>query len=332
MKLKQKFLIGILLIFLCGSLYSAKPQKKKQYFLCFNQAGLNTKIPIEVIKFNNNVPYFGFNGLALYLQFRWDYDERLEKLYIYTPNGQATFIADFKKGVLGGALIHLKNPILINQKGILVSDDFISVVLGKLLNRKIELKNQNVKDSFLVVIDPGHGGHDEGAKCADGREEKVLVLQIALLLEKKCREYKGIKCKFTRLRDEFIELKKRTAFANKNQADLFLSLHANSNKKRDIKGFEVYFLSLSTDDKYAKQVAKFENSVLKYEGIDPEVEDVQAILLDLKENYRIKESAQVAQCIYKRFENNKFTKERGIKQAPFYVLMGAHMPAVLVEI
>jgi N-acetylmuramoyl-L-alanine amidase len=183
-----------------------------------------------------------------------------------------------------------------------------------------------------IVIDPGHGGRDYGAPgCARGIHEKKIVLQIAKRLAAMIR--KELKCEviLTRSGDRFLTLEERTAIANTKNADLFLSLHTNANRDRRAYGIETYFLNLATDDE-AIQVAAMENATST-----KNISDLQTILNDLMQNAKVHESSRLAGHIQysmvKHLKSKGYgrVRNKGVKQAPFYVLLGAEMPAVLIE-
>jgi N-acetylmuramoyl-L-alanine amidase len=181
-----------------------------------------------------------------------------------------------------------------------------------------------------IVIDPGHGGKDPGCYLDHNVEEKNIVLNLAQILAKKLEKRLGVEAVLTRNTDVFVPLEKRTAFANMQKADLFLSLHVNSYKQGDVSGVETYFLNMATDER-AVMVAARENATS-----EKNISDLQKILNDLMLNTKISESSKLAYDIQKgivgqvrkRYGN---VRDLGVKQAPFYVLIGADMPAVLVE-
>lgn len=181
-----------------------------------------------------------------------------------------------------------------------------------------------------IVVDAGHGGHDPGAMNADGTREKDVVLQIALKLAKKIREELGIDVVMTRSTDIFIPLEERTAIANKVNADLFISIHANSSLSKSASGIETYYLNLAKTEKAARVAARENNTSLD------KVNLLQAILFDLMANYKLNDSARLADDVQKnlyRKIDKQFggSKNLGVKQGPFYVLVGATMPSILVE-
>jgi N-acetylmuramoyl-L-alanine amidase len=181
-----------------------------------------------------------------------------------------------------------------------------------------------------IVIDPGHGGHDPGAMSPSGTREKDIVLQIGLKLAHKIREDLGIDVVMTRSTDVFIELQERTAIANKVGADLFVSVHANASLNHAANGIETYYLNLAKTEKAAQLAAKENGTTLE------KVSMLQAVLFDLMANYKLNDSAHLADEVQKALHKKAQTgypavKNLGVKQGPFYVLVGATMPSILVE-
>jgi N-acetylmuramoyl-L-alanine amidase len=183
-----------------------------------------------------------------------------------------------------------------------------------------------------VVIDAGHGGHDEGATGPSGLREKNLVLDVAKLLAERLSK-RGIAVVMTRTVDEFLSLEERTAVANDAKADLFLSIHANASSSRKPAGIETYFASLDATDDHARATAERENSAFgpaapRFGNADP----LAAILGDLIESQHLQESSEFAKIAQNFLASVDRAPSRGVKQAPFVVLMGVQMPASLVEI
>ena len=182
-----------------------------------------------------------------------------------------------------------------------------------------------------VVLDPGHGGHDPGAVGASGLQEKDVVLSIGLKLREKLREELGLDVVMTRSTDIFIPLEERTAIANKVNADLFVSIHANAAPNRNAAGIETYYLNLAKTEKVAQLAAKENGTTLE------KVSTLQAILFDLMANYKLNDSAHLAEEIQKslyKVVKGRYpdTRNLGVKQGPFYVLVGASMPSILTEV
>lgn len=182
----------------------------------------------------------------------------------------------------------------------------------------------------LIVVDAGHGGKDPGAIGPGGTREKDVALALARELAVQLR--KELKCEvlLTRDQDIFLPLDKRTSIANQVNADLFISIHANASKNRNAYGIETYYLNFSKNDAAVKVAARENNTSLK------EVGDLELILFDLMANSKINESSRLATEVQKALVQDlrkKYSriKDLGVRQGPFYVLLGATMPSVLVE-
>lgn len=181
-----------------------------------------------------------------------------------------------------------------------------------------------------IVLDPGHGGIETGAVGPGGTAEKELTLAIARALERQLARKLGVKVVLTRESDADLPLETRTAIANQNQADLFISLHFNSTFRGRAQGAETYFLSREASDQLAAEAAAAENAVGA--GAEDPESDLQLILWDLAQTYHLGESQRFATLIQEELNQAMGLRDRGVKQAPFRVLMGASMPAVLVEL
>ena len=181
-----------------------------------------------------------------------------------------------------------------------------------------------------IVVDAGHGGKDPGAVGPSGVMEKDVTLELAKELAKALTQHLGCEVILTRSGDVYLPLEERTAIANKVGADLFVSLHANANKNRKAYGIETYYLNFSKNDKAAAVAARENGTTLK------QVSDLELILFDLMANAKINESSRLATVIQENLVQHmgkKYSDVRdlGVRQGPFYVLLGATMPSVLVE-
>ena len=182
-----------------------------------------------------------------------------------------------------------------------------------------------------IVIDAGHGGHDSGTLGADGIEEKDVVLDVALRVGKLLHDRLGAEIIYTRSDDTFIPLETRTAIANKAQADLFLSIHANSSQDPTARGVETYYLNF-TSDPGALDVAARENAV-GGQSIHQLSDLVKKITLKDKIEESREFAADVEGSLYAGLmKGNDGLRNRGVKKAPFVVLIGANMPSILAEI
>jgi len=182
-----------------------------------------------------------------------------------------------------------------------------------------------------IVIDPGHGGHDTGTIGPNGLLEKDLVLDVSKRLGKLLESRLGADVTFTRNDDTFIPLETRTSIANQDQADLFLSIHANSSQDPDARGVETYYLNF-TSSADALEVAARENAVS-----DKSIHELQDLVKTIALKEKIEESREFASDVQRSLHSglsvkNAGLRDRGVKKAPFIVLIGANMPSILAEI
>lgn len=184
----------------------------------------------------------------------------------------------------------------------------------------------------VVVLDPGHGGRSSGAHGNAGTVEKALVLSVTEKLKTMLEDDLGIKVVLTRTADYFVGLKERTAIANNNRADLFVSVHANAAFREGVNGCETYYLSFSASDLEASQLAQVENKALGINGDLRQGPILEAILWDMAQLEFLNESGQVASRVQKSMVKTLNVRDRGVRQAPLAVLVGARMPAILVEV
>jgi N-acetylmuramoyl-L-alanine amidase len=182
-----------------------------------------------------------------------------------------------------------------------------------------------------IVIDAGHGGHDPGTLGKAGLQEKDLVLDVAVRLQRLVRDELGAEVVMTRATDVFVPLEERTAIANAQGADLFLSIHANSSRNPSARGVETYFLSFA-QDQHAEAVAARENAISP-----ATLKDLQNLVKAIALNSKIDESRDFAASIQESMIQSlrpvsPDLPDRGVRTAPFYVLIGANMPSILAEI
>ncbi len=205
---------------------------------------------------------------------------------------------------------------------------------AKAVNKNATLVKQ--KDQWKIdriVLDAGHGGKDRGATGKNGTKEKDVTLAITLKLGKLIEDRLNIAVDYTRKTDEFPTLQGRTRYANAHNAKLFVSVHCNSSTNRKGNGFEVFFLSPSRTSE-ALAVARKENEVIQLEEEKHDYGDFtneKFILANIMQSVFVKESEELAAKVLKGIDKHVDLEDRGVSQAPFYVLMGASMPSILVE-
>jgi len=202
---------------------------------------------------------------------------------------------------------------------------------GKGRGTKLSLAQQLGLCVRKIVIDAGHGGKDPGARGPTGLREKDVVLKIAKKVASRLKHDLNCRVILTRSSDRYLPLTQRTAIANANKADLFVSIHANAARSRKLRGVETYFLNFALDEN-AMKVAARENATS-----EKRMGELKSILNDIMKHSKVNESSRLAKKIQAslvstlrhRYRN---IKDHGVKQAPFFVLIGARMPSVLVEV
>ncbi len=188
---------------------------------------------------------------------------------------------------------------------------------------------------YRIMLDPGHGGHDPGAHGRHDIWEKHVVLAISKRLANKLQDRLPVEVLLTRSRDVFISLPGRTAKANAAKADLFISIHANASPNNETHGIETYYLN-NTNDRATLRLARLENRDLARDGQKRRGNDLALILSDLIQTGKSEESIALAKSVQRALVNQARShypdaRDLGVKKGPFYVLVGAHMPCVLVE-
>lgn len=226
-----------------------------------------------------------------------------------------------------GDAYHLSNPprvVLDFRKGTAPAPGVTQPLLPQ--------RPQEAPGIRTIVIDPGHGGREVGAVGPNGIMEKDVTLAVARKLAASLSRAIGARVILTREDDSVVSLDQRTAIANQYGADLFLSVHVNAAVVKDAKGSETYFLSLEASDELAKRAAETENASQIASAAADATADVRMILWDLAQQAYLDESSRFAQAIQEEMNAATSVANRGVKQAPFKVLVGATMPAALVEI
>jgi len=256
--------------------------------------------------------------------------------------------ASFSKGLVREVEAHNNETgcgLTISLRKNYAAYEFIEEVAGKeflvtIHNKKFAANTDTKKEKWnfdVIVLDAGHGGKDYGAIGVNNTIEKDINLAVAQKVGKLLKEnLKDVKVVYTRNDDHFVELYKRGKIANENNGKLFISIHCNSTpqKKSDANGFEVYLLRPGRTEE-AINIAEQENKVIEYED-DPKryqkLTDENFILVSMAHSSSMKYSEKFAEMLNRQFKQNISLASRGVKQAGFYVLVGASMPSVLVEL
>lgn len=236
--------------------------------------------------------------------------------------------------LVDGAAKYLKHRVDVFQGTIVVPAQFKEQLIDIFSKESSPLMKAfsprgNIKK---IVVDAGHGGYDPGTTGRTGLREKTVNLDIANRLSKLLKN-EGIEVVMTRSSDTFVSLQRRVDIANKAKADLFVSIHTNANRVRSLNGFEVYYISPNVNDS-TRALSAAENVRLELDKncFDRLTLNLKAILWDMIYTSGRAESLELAQSICRSVNHELNTKILGVKGAGFYVLKGATMPAVLIEI
>ncbi len=245
----------------------------------------------------------------------------------FGPEGDRTIVFATGRGYRSVDTFELKNPtrLVIDLQGTRAAE-------------AVPVPAAPKKALPVIVLDPGHGGVETGAIGPTGLQEKDLTLDLARRL-KVLLERQGVTVVLTRDEDRVLPLDDRTAIANHNRAILFISIHLNASKRKSAVGAETYFLATAATDAEARTLAGLENKA--YESPDAAAtpatsatapdRGLELILWDLAQNSFLVESSRLAEAIQTELNTATGVRDRGVRQAPFRVLMGATMPAILIE-
>ena len=290
----------------------------------------------------DNTDYF--NVYELNKTFKANISDDLldQRLNVNIYGEQLIFLMDSSLLQYGSDYFNMAHNI-IQQDGkyflpVVFLTDLLPQIFGNMISwEKNKLVAKTPIDNSIrrIVLDPGHGGKDPGAVGYSKKNfEKDVVLELALKLKKKLEQQLDVIVLLSRDKDEFVSLQQRTKFANENNADLFISLHCNAHRKSEIDGIEVYYLSTAKTDE-ARAVEAMENQVVyEYEGGQEAVrkyDDLAFILADMAQSEHLEESYKLGANLQTALVSATEAYDRGVKQANFYVLRGAFMPAVLIE-
>ncbi len=328
--MKKIFIIVLLVIF--GELFS-------NVNVHFKNTKINSKI---VTKKFDKIDYFNIYELNKVFHAHIMEEFLDQRININLYNHQFIILMNSSLLLANDKIYNFKYPMKFTDGKYYLPTEFFKE-LNYLLDSKIfAYKNKKIKAKFpydnsikTIVIDPGHGGKDPGALGYRRTREKDIALILAKKVKKIMKkELPDVTILLTRSTDKFVSLQSRTKFANSKHADLFVSIHCNASKSRKANGTEVYFLSTAKTTE-ARAVESLENSVVfKYEGgkkAQKNYDNLAFILMDMAQNEQLEESSQLAMILQKSISKKCRNHSRGVKQAGFYVLKGAYMPAVLIE-
>ena len=308
------------------------------------------------IKTIQNNQFFSVNDLAKITNSKKFINDQTEKIIFYVDNKKIKVTNDIAFILIEDSLYQLSSKVIKDKNDYYLpidsffniinnlSKDFSAALTSQRIsfstkkitvtpNKKVDLSNEKLKWEFkTIVIDAGHGGKDPGAVGYRGTKEKDIALDVAKRLEKKLSKNLNVKIVMTRDEDIFLRLSERTKIANENNGSLFISIHTNAAEDRRASGFETFLIGPNKNEA-AVRVAARENAVLELEGISGQIltnEDL--IKATIAQSAFASKSEQFASMVQGEIKKRVQSKDRGVKQAGFYVLMGASMPNVLVEL
>lgn len=293
----------------------------------------------------DSADYFAIEELQRVFKASKITEDRLEnRLTVSMYNETISLLINSSYLSYRGTIYNLSADIVFENNTWYIPVSFLKVALPTIFSQKLKynsktniLSADTVKDTRvkIIVLDPGHGGKDPGATGKLSLEKDITLDMAYLVKEKLEKQIDGVKVLLTRSRDEFVSLQARTQFANNQHAHLFISLHCNAALAKTSQGIETFFLSTARTTE-SRAVEALENSVvMTYEGGQEAVknyDDLQMILADLHQSEQLEESSNLALRLQSSLIESTNGVDRGVKQAGFYVLRGAFMPSVLVEL
>ena len=308
------------------------------------------------IKTIQNNQFFSVNDLAQITNSKKFINDQTEKIIFYVDNKKIKVTNDIAFILIEDSLYQLSSKVIKDKNDYYLpidsffniinnlSKDFSAALTSQRIsfstkkitvtpNKKVDLSNEKQKWEFkTIVIDAGHGGKDPGAVGYRGTKEKDIALDVAKRLEKKLSKNLNVKIVMTRDEDIFLRLSERTKIANENNGSLFISIHTNAAEDRRASGFETFLIGPNKNEA-AVRVAARENAVLELEGISGQkLTNEDLIKATIAQSAFASKSEQFASMVQGEIKKRVQSKDRGVKQAGFYVLMGASMPNVLVEL
>ena len=308
------------------------------------------------IKTIQNNQFFSVNDLAKITNSKKFINDQTEKIIFYVDNKRIKVTNDIAFILIEDSLYQLSSKVIKDKNDYYLpidsffniinnlSKDFSAALTSQRIsfstkkitvtpNKKVDLSNEKQKWEFkTIVIDAGHGGKDPGAVGYRGTKEKDIALDVAKRLEKKLSKNLNVKIVMTRDEDIFLRLSERTKIANENNGSLFISIHTNAAEDRRASGFETFLIGPNKNEA-AVRVAARENAVLELEGISGQkLTNEDLIKATIAQSAFASKSEQFASMVQGEIKKRVQSKDRGVKQAGFYVLMGASMPNVLVEL
>lgn len=314
----------------------------------------NNQLVSEIDTIENNT-FFSINDFLASTDSKPYISEKTEKIVFYIDNKKIKLTNGITFLLIDENIYQLSSKVIRqNNEYFVPTDSFLNIINSSVKSSSIMFNeskilisvkpNENNKPAknivaeknkwrfSTIIIDPGHGGKDPGAVGYRGTLEKDIALDVAKRLEKKITKNMKIKTVLTRDEDIFLKLGERTKIANENNGSLFISIHANAATDRRASGFETFLIGPNKNEA-AVRVAARENAVLELEGFSgKQLTNEDLIKATIAQSAFASKSEQFAALVQEEIGKRVQGKNRGVKQAGFYVLMGASMPNVLVEL
>ena len=335
--------------------------------LLFSWSFANAQQEIKIIGSNNSILgtvdyiqenrfYFSLNDFSDILLKKNFVNTDLQKIVFSIGNNKVKVTGNIPFVIINDKPYQLKNTI-IYKKGVFYApiDDFLELLNKRIgtqysinynslsienkleskisLTNSVDLNQEKKKWKFdTIIIDPGHGGKDPGAIGYRGTKVKDIALDVSKRLAKKIERNSKTKVILTREEDVFVRLQDRTKFANANEGDLFISIHTNAAEDRRASGFETFLIGPNKNEAAIKVAAR-ENAALELEGFSgKQLTNEDLIKATIAQSAFAAKSEEFASLVQNEIRKRVQSKDRGVKQAGFYVLMGASMPNVLIEL
>lgn len=282
----------------------------------------------------SGVSYLPLRGLCEEMDIAWQWDEVVQSALLQKDNHEIRLMVDSPSVYVDGRFERLSQPPKNYDGTIVVPLRFKEQIIDKVFAPP-KYGIASVIPGYAIktiVLDAGHGGKDPGAIGKAGLREKDLVLDIARKL-RYLLQREGFKVIVTRDRDEFVSLSRRAQIANAAKADLFVSIHANANRSRWVRGMEIYH-SRSKTEEIIKELAYDRDSGYIFDGLNMNrsAKNTKSIVMDLIHTQNQAEAINLARCIVTSASRNLEVNDRGVRAASFYVLKNTQIPAILVEI
>ena len=347
MRLLKTYLQVLVIIFLSSQIFAKTDSKLKVF---------ENNVLIGEIKTIQNKKLFSVNDFIEITKSKKFINDKTQKVVFYVDNkkikisNQVTFIE------IEDNLFQLASKVINQNDNYYVpTESFFGIIQNLSISSSIKYTNDEIRlisisglkktiktvdlrsekekwEFKTIVIDAGHGGKDPGAVGYRGTKEKDIALDVAKRLEKKLSKNMNVKIIMTRDEDVFLRLSERTKIANESNGNLFISIHTNAAEDRRASGFETFLIGPNKNEA-AVRVAARENAVLELEGTTgKKLTNEDLIQATIAQSAFASKSEQFASMVQKEIKKRVQSKDRGVKQAVFYVLMGASMPNVLVEL